>query len=103
MKTIFKYILYAGAILCCLAGLWVIYVAITNFRELEFPAWLVVLIMEAVFVCLAFTPAFMLLRGLKTKTSHWVIIGVTEAVVIALILLALGLFYFPITASAPTG
>jgi hypothetical protein len=92
LKTILKFILHAGAIVCCLAGLWIIYVAIANFREMVFPAWLVVLIMEAVFVCLAFTPAFMLLRGLKIKTWHWVLIGIVEAIVVALTLYALFVF-----------
>jgi hypothetical protein len=92
VKTILKSILYLGAVLCCLAGLWVIYVTITNFREMEFPAWLVVLVLDAVWICLTFAPAFMLLRGLNTKTWHWVLIGIAEAVVIALTLFALFVF-----------
>jgi hypothetical protein len=67
----------------------VIYVAIANFREMQFPAWLVVLAMEAIFVCLSFTPAFMLFKGWKTKTWHWVVIGILEAIVVALVLIAL--------------
>jgi len=92
LKTILKFILYAGAVACCLPGLWVIYVAIANFREMQFPAWIVVLILEAIFVCLAFTPAFMLLKGLKTKTWHWVIIGIAEVIVVAATLFALFVF-----------
>lgn len=92
LKKVLKFILYAGAVACCLAGLWVIYVAIANFREMQFPAWLVVLAMEAIFVCLSFTPAFMLLKGWKTKTWHWVLIGILEAIVVALVLIALYVF-----------
>lgn len=92
LKKILKFILYAGAVACCLAGLWVIYVAIANFREMQFPAWLVVLALEVVFVCLALTPAFMLIKGLKTKTWHWVVIGTGEVIVFALVLAALFLF-----------
>ncbi|HXC37006.1 MAG TPA: hypothetical protein VNV43_14100 [Candidatus Acidoferrales bacterium] len=88
LKKVLKFILYAGAVACCLAGLWVIYVAIANFREMQFPAWLVVLAMEAIFVCLSFTPAFMLLKGWKTKTWHWVVIGIAETIVVALVLIA---------------
>ena len=89
LNKVLKFILYGGAVACCLAGLWVIYVAIANFREMQFPAWLVVLAMEAIFVCLSFTPAFMLLKGWKTKTWHWVLIGIVEAIVVALVLIAL--------------
>ena len=89
VKTILKSILYLGAIICCLAGLWVIYVTITNFREMEFPAWVVVLVIDAVWVCLTFAPAFMLLRGLNTKTWHWALIGIMEVIVVALGICAL--------------
>jgi cell division protein FtsW (lipid II flippase) len=89
LNKIFKCILYIGAVACCLAGLWVIYVAIANFREMQFPAWIVVLAMEAVFVCLSFTPAFMFFKGWKTKTWHSVVIGIVEAIVVALVLIAL--------------
>lgn len=84
MKTFFKFILYAGAVACGLVGLWVIYVAIANFREMQYPQWLYVLIWEAIYVCLAFTPAFMLLKGFKTKTWQWMLIGVVEVIVVGL-------------------
>jgi hypothetical protein len=89
LKNILKFILYAGAVVSCLAGLWVIYVAIANFREMQFPAWIIVLALEAIFVCLAFTPAFMLFKGFKTKTWHWAFIGIIEVIVVALVLFAL--------------
>ncbi|HEV2329697.1 MAG TPA: hypothetical protein VGY56_13025 [Verrucomicrobiae bacterium] len=92
LKKILKFILYLGAFACCLAGLWVIYVAIANFREMQFPAWLVVLAMEVIYACLSLTPAFMLLKGWKTKTWHWVIIVLVEAIVAALVLFALYVF-----------
>lgn len=84
-KSIIKFILYAGAVVCCLAGLWVIYVAIVNFRELPYPQWIVVLLIETIFVCFAFIPAFMLIKGHKTKTWNWRFIGVMEAIVIGII------------------
>lgn len=92
LKKILKFLLYAGAVACCLAGLWVIYVAIANFRELEFPAWVVVLLLEAFFVCLSFTPAFMLFKGFKTKTWHWVVIGTVEVIVIGVMVCAVFAF-----------
>ena len=92
LKPILKFILYTGAVVCCLAGLWVIYVAIANFRETKYPVWLNVLVIEALFVCLAFTPAFMLLTDYKTKTWHRIFIGIVEAIVIALVLLALFIY-----------
>ena len=69
--------------------MWVIYVAIANFRETKYPVWLNVLVMEALFICLAFTPAFMLLMGFKTKTWQRVFIGIVEAIVVALALIAI--------------
>jgi hypothetical protein len=89
LKSILKFILYAGAVLCCLAGLWVIYVTVVNFREMQYPEWIFVLALEAVFACLAFAPAGMLLKGLRTKTWHWVIIGIMEALVMGLVAYAL--------------
>jgi hypothetical protein len=71
----------------------VIYVAIVNFREMEYPAWIFVLAVEAIYICLAFTPAFMLLIGLKTKTWHWVFITIVEAIVFAVALNAIRLDY----------
>lgn len=88
-NSFLKFTLYAGAVVCCLTGLWVIYVAIVNFRELPSPQWIVVLFIEAIFVCFAFTPAFMLFKGFKTKTWHWVVVGIIEATVIAVALFAL--------------
>jgi cell division protein FtsW (lipid II flippase) len=92
LKTIFKFILYAGAAACSLVGLWVIYVAIANFREMQYPQWLYVLIWEAIYVFLAFTPAFMFFRKLKTKTWHWVSVGVVEVIVVVVALYALFAF-----------
>ena len=92
MNAFLKFILYAGAVVCCLAGLWVIYVAITNFKALPYPSWCIVLVIEAVFVCVAFTPAYMLFKGYKTKTWHWVVIGIIEAIVIAITVWALLMF-----------
>lgn len=89
LKVILKFILYAGAVLCCLAGLWMIYVAVVNFREMQYPQWLFVLTLEAVFAGVAFTPAAMLLKGLKTKTWHWVVIGIVEALVMGFVACAL--------------
>jgi len=89
LKIILKFVLYAGAVACCLAGLWVIYVAVANFREMQFPEWLIVLILETIYVCLSFTPAFMVLKGLKTKRWHWVLISTAEAIVLALVLCAI--------------
>jgi hypothetical protein len=83
-KSFLKFILYAGAVVCCLAGLWVIYVAIVNFHEMPNAQWIVVLFIEAIFVCLSFTPAFMLFKGFKTKTWHWVVVGIIEATVIVI-------------------
>lgn len=103
LKKILKFILHFGTVVCCLAGLWVIYVAIANFREMQFPAWLVVLLLEVIFVCLAFTPAFMFLRGLNTKTWHWVLIGIAEVIVVALILGALALAVATMVASTACG
>ena len=88
-KSFLKFILYAGAVVCCLTGLWVIYVAIVNFRDLPSPQWIIVLFIEAFFVCLSFTPAFMLFKGFKAKTWHWVVVGTVEAVVMAIALFAL--------------
>lgn len=85
-KSFVKFILYAGAAVSCLAGLWIVYVAIVNFRELPYPQWVVVLVIEAIFVGCSFVPAFMLLKGYKTKTWHWVLIGIVEAIVIAITL-----------------
>lgn len=85
-KSFLKFILYAGAVVSCLAGLWIIYVAIVNFRELPYPQWIVVLVIEALFVGWSFTPAFILFKGYKTKTWHWVFIGIVEAIVIAIAL-----------------
>lgn len=56
---------------------------------MQYPEWIIVLTLEAIFLCLAFTPAFMLLKRLKTKTWHWVFIGTVEAIVIALTLYGL--------------
>ena len=86
LKSIVKFVLYMGAVACCLAGLWVIYVAFVNFRELPYPQWVVVLFIEALFVCFAFTPAFMLIQGMKTKMPNWVFIGIVEAFVIGIML-----------------
>lgn len=83
LKTILRFTLCAGAAACGLAGLWVIYVAIANFREMQFPQWLYVLVLEGIFVCLSIIPGWMLLKGWKTKPWHWVVIGVVEAIVIA--------------------
>lgn len=91
LKTVLRFILYVGAIVCCLPGLWVIYVATANFREMQFPAWVVVLLLEVIFVCVAATPVFMLLKGLKTKTWHWVLIGIVEAIVLALSLFGISI------------
>jgi hypothetical protein len=55
---------------------------------MQYPEWIYVLTLEAIFVCLSFTPAFMLLKGLQTKRWHWVLIGIAEAIVIALALYA---------------
>jgi hypothetical protein len=88
-KNILKFVLYAGAVACCLAGLWVIYVAIVNFRELPYPSWCVVLMLEVLFALWAFTPAFMLIKGLKTKTWQWVFIGIVEVIVLGIALFAL--------------
>jgi cell division protein FtsW (lipid II flippase) len=92
LKTIFKFILYVGAATCVLVGLWVIYVAIANFREMQYPQWLYVLIWETIYVCLAFAPAFMFFRKLKTKTWHWILIGVVEVIVVGSALYALFAF-----------
>lgn len=89
MKTVLKFILYAGAIASGLAGLWVIYVAIANFREMQYPEWLYVLALEMIYVCLSFTPALMVLKGLKTEKWHWVVIGIVEVIVLALAVYAL--------------
>lgn len=87
-KSFLKFILYAGAVVCCLAGLWVVYVAIVNFRELPSPQWIVVLLIETIFVCLSFAPAFMLFKGMKTKKPNWVFIGIVEAIALAVVLFA---------------
>jgi hypothetical protein len=84
LKKVLKFILYAGAGVSCLAGLWVVYVAIANFKEMQYPEWMFVLALELIFVCMAFTPAFMFLKKLKTKTWHWVVISVVEAIVIGI-------------------
>jgi hypothetical protein len=67
----------------------VIYVAIANFKEMQYPEWIFVLALESSFVCLAFAPAFMLLKGFKTRPWHWVVIGAVEAIIIAVALYAL--------------
>ncbi|HEV2455875.1 MAG TPA: hypothetical protein VGY98_16540 [Verrucomicrobiae bacterium] len=92
LKKVIKYLLYGGAVACCFAGIWVIYVAIANFREMPFPQWFVVLIVEVIFTCLAFTPALMLLKRFKTKMWHWLVIGIVEVLVIAVTAFALFAF-----------
>ncbi|MGH8022991.1 MAG: hypothetical protein ACRED1_05390 [Limisphaerales bacterium] len=99
---ILQWILYAGAAACCLAGFWVIYVAIANFREMQYPQWVYVLVLEAIFVCLSFTPGLMLLMGLKTRTWHRVLMVVVEAIVLALALLA-ALVLIALTMPPPIG
>lgn len=99
---ILQWILYAGAVACCLAGFWVIYVAVANFREMQYPQWVYVLVLEAIFVCVAFTPGLMLLMGLKTRTWHRVLISVLEAVVLVLVLLAV-LALIALTMPPPVG
>ncbi|HXC37007.1 MAG TPA: hypothetical protein VNV43_14105 [Candidatus Acidoferrales bacterium] len=90
LKNILKFILYAGAVVSCLAGLGVICAAVASFREPYYPDdWPYELAFAAIYVCLAFTPAFMLLMGLTTKTWHWVFIGIAEAIVVGLALFAL--------------
>jgi hypothetical protein len=100
LKSILKFILYAGAVLCCLAGLWVIYVAVVNFREMQYPEWLFVLGLEAIFACLAFAPAVMLVKGLKTKMWHWIFIGIVEALVMGFVAYAL-FFLVAVTMTNP--
>jgi hypothetical protein len=88
LKKILKFILYAGAVGCCLAGLWIIYVTIVNFHEMPNSGWAEVLAMQAIFICLSFTPAVMFILGLKTKTLQWVVIAIVEAIVMALAAIA---------------
>lgn len=102
LKKIGEFIVSAGAVACALAGLWVICVAVINFREMPYPQWIAVLVIEAIFVCFAFTPAFMLLRGFKTKTWHWVVIGMAEVVVVAVALYAV-LALIAISTTRPPG
>ena len=95
LKKIFRFILHGGAVACALAGLGVIYAGIANFREpYHDPDWPYQLALATIYVCLAFTPAFMFLKGLKTKTWHWVLTTIAEVIVLPLalyILLALTL------------
>lgn len=100
LKIFLKFILQAGAVLCCLAGLWVVYVAVVNFREMQYPEWIFVLGLEGISACLAFTPAVMLFKGLKTKTWHWIFIGLTEAIVIGFVAYTL-LFWVAVTMTNP--
>ena len=81
LKTILKFILYAGAVTCCLAGLEAIYAAITRFREPNDPPHGYALV--AIYVCLAFTPGFIFLKGSKTKTWQWLFTAIVEAIVLA--------------------
>jgi hypothetical protein len=48
--------------------------------------WLDDLALGAIFICLALTPAFMFLMGLKKKTWHWAFIVIAEVTVIAFVL-----------------
>lgn len=86
LKTILKFLLYAGAVASCLAGLGAIYVAIDNFRQFPDwdPDWPYEVALTALYASLAFTPAFMFLTGLKTKTWQWVLIGIAEVIVVGL-------------------
>lgn len=40
--------------------------------------------LTAGYICLAFAPVFLLIKGLETKTSHWVSIAILELMVFAL-------------------
>jgi hypothetical protein len=85
VKRILRILLYAGAGFCCLAGLRVIYVLITDFTTTD-QILPIELTLAVVFVCLAFAPAFMLLMGLKTRTWHRALILIAETIVVTLVL-----------------
>jgi phosphate/sulfate permease len=86
LKSFSKYILYAGAVACCLAGLGPIYLVINTHWGPDYPPDPFTFVLIGIYVCLAITPAFMFLKGLKTKTWHWVSIAIVEAIVLAPVL-----------------
>lgn len=84
-KSILRFILYAGAVGCGLAGFGTTYLMVTILNETsaEDPYGLA---LGAIYICLSFTPGVMLLTGLKTKTWHWVSIATAEVIVLGLAL-----------------
>ena len=82
LKSILRFILYTGAIVCCLAGWCAAYILVTGFiaSDLDRSYGLVLLL---TYICMAFTPAVMFLTGLRTKTWQWVSIATVEAIVLA--------------------
>ena len=84
LKSILKCILYAGAVFCALAGFGAGYLAINTRWGPDYPPDPFIVVLIAIYVALAITPAVMFLTGLRRKTWHWVFIGVGEVIVITL-------------------
>lgn len=83
LKTIFKFILYSGAVACCLAALGAIFLVINTPWGPDYPPDPFTLVLIAIYAALAITPVFMFLKGIKTKTWHWVSIAIVEVIVLA--------------------
>lgn len=83
LKKIFRFILYAGAVVCALAGWCATYILVTESKENHSGGWLYELLVLLIYVCLSFTPGVMFLTGLRTKMWHWVFTTVVEAIVLA--------------------
>jgi hypothetical protein len=83
LKNILKFFLYTGAVACCLAGLGAIYIVFTNVSQLNYPPDSYTLALVAIYLTLAFMPAFMFLKASKTKTLQWVFTAMVEVIVLA--------------------